>query len=368
MPPPTFFTTDDYTVLDVSGKAYSDEFFSFPGTFLQYLSDSSGSITVALGSGGSGPPKEITLSPGGKIELTDKSKPFSGFFLTCNANSPAKILVANSGIEVTPSPGRITQIGEVGRIINPIALDRPVGNAGLVLPVDVASLTDDDGNLRAGRMIRIENTRLPKDTVGWENVPVNDQVLDATRMPLNSMSFVVPLSAAVETASRLFPAKAGDVIFLKHAAMLSGPWYYNPSGGSTPTSRVLPPVGLAAGVRIGNSDTKIGLAEMQNLGLPDQSSRSGAQNAGPPNFGTFARIVGNANGENNACALATVRNHIITLTAAVASLVFSFPFPNFSSGNMKFKRGTNLGSGAWVVKPGITYSVEAILLKKGIDF
>ena len=298
MPPPTnLFTTDDYSVIDISGKAYNSQFFSFQGSFLQYLTGSQGSITVALGSGGSGPPKEIILSPGGKVELQDKSRPFSGFFLTCAANDNAKILVANSGVEITPSPGRITQIGEVERITEPISLTTPVGNAGLVIPIDPASLTNGDGEFVAGRAIALQIEKTPGDTVNFVNlIAHNTRTQLTTFAPPGPIAYTVPLGTAGQTADKLYPCVAGDILFISRLTVMITPWQTFSGNGNSRQFNFnadMTPTGSAARIYDSSHEIFLEEGEIPNVkgNLFGKNNRSAAYSEPPNRTGKLLELT-----------------------------------------------------------------------------
>lgn len=355
----TQFSTDDYSILDISGKEYQAEFFSFPGTFLQYLSDSVGEITVALGSGGHGPPKEIRLTPGGSVELQDKARPFSGFYLTCEKQASAKVLVANSGIEVKPSPGRITQIGEVRRITEPVSLTSPIGGAGLVLPIDPASLTDSNGNLVSGRAIKRVIKTKPGEFGNWTGVPAHGAVLGDTA-PLEWL--VQDLTQATAKTNRLYPCASGDIIHFISFEVLLTPWYaYTTTGGGTDPGNNRYPLGIylyltdAVGNDIGPiSIPHQGGATTSLLNYPSAPATRSAGLTLDPSGHAVAQL-----GASGISVLAL---------SPIVDLRIKVPVPNRAGTDPNFIRNSANTSRVGLMKPGIAVEFLAVLLKKGIDF
>lgn len=388
-PEKQFFTTDDYAIIDISEKAYDNQFFSFPGTFIQYTSESSGEINIALGSGGAGPPKDITLYPGGKVELKDKGRPFSGFFLTCLALPSAKILVANSGVEITPSPARITQIGEVGRIQQPVHIAGAIG-AGLQSPVEPGSLTNADGSLVAGKIIKLAGGSVPRDFSNWGNLPADKYRIDNNRKRLGDAGtplFTLNISVAARQAGKLYPAVAGDIIYILEAGFLVSEWQgpYKANSGSfwDLASQDVPAFPAGASVSIEDAGTRYFPSTVfeatQGPGFePTGGSSAPDHLAVPFELGTRAQAYAVSGYERPALKISMLNlAHICKGSAVSLGLRLPFLEKFFAVGgnglptqNYFRRADSNHGSSTnadWF-KPAISYWVNAVLLKKGQDF
>lgn len=405
-----FFTTDDYTVLDLSGQELNNKFFRFSGSYLSLVEDSTSEVVVALGSGGSGPPKEITIFPGGYLELTDKSRPFSGFYVTTTALPVLKILVSNGGVDLHASPSRIAQVGVVERVLNPVG-------TGFAPPVRPGDLTTSAGEPIEGRYANAYSSSHADGTADWSDLPGAGTIIQRASGPAGnnegSGTIVGPFTYDIalagedsETGAWLYPAAPGDIVYVLAMSVRLGFWFLWNTDQPEPNA-ILPwqyfqagiaPIGVglrlrnALGVTLFNAwetdrdssaypvgtTTNVGsggLGPLSQLGLVGARGGRHAE-ASADRKGWEAYIADNADAYTSLCF--HVRNQPIILTDAGMNLRLELPVPCMSvaiadeTPNEIVFRSSLVSSPAAgrasMSKPPVTVHFAGVLLKKGEDF
>ena len=207
------FSSDDYQILDFSGRELAGQWVPIAGTYLQLLPESTDPIIISLGSGGSGPPKQMQLLPGGHLELRDMNRPFSGFYVHLQSDPDfgvSRVLVANTGIQLQPAPASIdsiTTVGTVGRI----------GKMPADVPIDLRNFLIGgafiDGKSFRGNNQWHSNQSSNADRITWVNLPAdNARATD----PIHNIELRITLPFE--------GMRPGDYIYLRDLSVLFGPW------------------------------------------------------------------------------------------------------------------------------------------------
>ena len=381
------FTTDDYSIIDLSGRTLKNQWFPFPGSYVQYLAESTGSIFVAFGSGGAGPPKQIRMNPGDRVTLKDK--PFSGLYITCENPTSAKILVSSSGIEVDPNPASITSIGEIETVKNPVKVDGPLGSGKMGFSVSARTLTTDAGDPKPGRYIHKNVSRSPYDGTNWSNLPGNGtQITEATINAMGLPRIEIPYSDTADppAAHRIGPIEKGDIVYIASLAIVISEWTrakyegggYEGDGttsfdfvGFAPLGAYCTVGGAVMGIHTRPAYEISGLltpgtqadvdTPARMYAVPDSEAdhRNMSARRRPYLFVTF-----------------TDRSFIVTDTADTLNLYFPVPHYDILKQGMQTNPAANLyyrtdGDRAHeyvLMKPAVDITLDCVLLKKGVDF
>lgn len=366
------FSTDDYSIIDLSGQTLKDKWFPRPGTFIQYLVESTGTVDIALGSGGSGPPKQITLYPGDHIQLADKDRPFSGVYISCNNPALGRLLIASSGVQITPHPGRITGIGEVGRIQDTQNFPRS-GGEGMILPIRPESLTDNTGAPVAGRYAAGELSSRAFDTGNWLSLPAHGAASTDSNGAPAPLWYRPQLARVARGVPPFYPAAAGDILFFFSLSVKLGFWMewgdttISPSG-----QKAVYPIGAGASLSSLGGDRVFAAWDSDRDYAARLLLRSGGNTSRNDTglllpYNSVASYAAARADEFTSIVLAA---HDVPVLLKDAGLYLNIRIPWYQNNPGKFRRNSAKGvlSGRNVSKPAVSVSYSAVLLKKGVDF